>query len=552
MTTILRDSDVIRGSIRRNMITVTDEADHYGMVHFDDVRSVCPTHFNVIKDIDVVARQKAHRSPKSFTTSCRTCPNDFYNLAKGEVSVIEAGRKCSNSRSGICNFPQVMESNNHHCAPCPLGAICNGNIIPIDGHWGFLTRGELKFYQCPSGFCCSRQTVPCISYDTCATGRSGILCGSCSKGYSLSFVSDGCVLKKDVSCSLGVFVNYFIIASLVYTIIFCYLSHFIITVKEKIADRKQSTDEDDLIEMEDSDGVVIHVRASSDSTMELETDEKPLPVSAVITLVCFFLQVAALVHVDAHIESKVSVATDDGDAENAFLKSLFDFFNFRVTVYQRVCPTDDLTLPVKETINVALKLCSILNLFIFFIIWKFLSTLIALCSGRLTHDGSNEHCNENERNSPVISSQKPDRLSFASITKIGFIKLVKLNFTSISSYTLHMINCVSIGGQLHLYLYGDLVCYNWWQQIILFGVLPVVALFPLSFGISLNMLKERSISPTTFLFSSAIPYITFMLCAKKRMVGLSKYIASEEDERCIKEILQLEEELFRDDDSAIR
>ena len=143
-------------------------------------------------------------------------------------------------------------------------------------------------------------------------------------------------------------------------------------------------------------------------------------------------------------------------------------------------------------------------------------------------------------------------LGFSSIAKIGFVKLVKLNFTSISTYTFHMIHCVTVGGQLHLYLYGDLVCYTWWQQIILYAVLPVVVLFPFSFGNSLTMLKDRSISPTTFLLSSVIPHISFALCVKRKMVGLNEYHASDEDERCIDEILLLEEGLFSDDDRAVR
>ena len=115
-----------------------------------------------------------------------------------------------------------------------------------------------------------------------------------------------------------------------------------------------------------------------------------------------------------------------------------------------------------------------------------------------------------------------------------------------------MINCVSVSGQLRLYLYGDVLCYNWWQQIILIVVLPVVVSFPLSFGISLNMLKERLISPTTFLLSSVMPFVTCGLYAKKKIVGLRKYNPSAEDKRCIKEILLLEEEIFWEDDGAIR
>ena len=115
-----------------------------------------------------------------------------------------------------------------------------------------------------------------------------------------------------------------------------------------------------------------------------------------------------------------------------------------------------------------------------------------------------------------------------------------------------MINCVPNGGSLRLYLYGDLLCYNWWQNIIMFAVLPIVLLFPLSFGISLNLLKKKLISPTTFLFSSVVPYITLALYVKKKTVGLKRCHLSKEDERCIDEILLSEEELFRADDRGIR
>ena len=114
-----------------------------------------------------------------------------------------------------------------------------------------------------------------------------------------------------------------------------------------------------------------------------------------------------------------------------------------------------------------------------------------------------------------------------------------------------MIHCVSVGGQLHLHLYGDLQCYTWWQQVILFALLPLIILFPLSFGISLNMLKERSMSPTTFLFALPIPYITLVLYAKKKMLGLGEYCPSEEEKRFTKKILELEEELFSEDGGAV-
>ena len=65
-------------------------------------------------------------------------------------------------------------------------------------------------------------------------------------------------------------------------------------------------------------------------------------------------------------------------------------------------------------------------------------------------------------------------------------------------------------------------------------------------------MKKKLISPTTFLFSLVMPYVTLVLFAKKKIVGLNKYKPSDEERRCIEEILLLEEELFREDDAAVR
>ena len=317
-----------------------------------------------------------------------------------------------------------------------------------------------------------------------------------------------------------VFSGYFIITSILYTVIFSYLPHIVEVVK-KIWERRR-----------------VHAAAPP-----LNDNEEPLPLNAFVTLVCFFLQVASLVHVEAQTRNIQDTSKSQSDAS---LKSVFDFFNFRIAIYRRVCPTDELTLTMKESIKVGLKLCSIFNLFIFYVIWKvfvYLSKLAQRVENNEEESGEVAH---------RIESTQSTKISFATITKIGFLKLGKLNFTSISTYTLHMIHCVSVGGQLRLYLYGDLPCYNWWQWIILFVLLPLIVLFPFSFGVSLKMLKERSISPSMFLLSSMIPYITLMLWISKKMGWFTEYIPSDEDEQCIIEILQLEDELFKENDRVVR
>ena len=83
---------------------------------------------------------------------------------------------------------------------------------------------------------------------------------------------------------------------------------------------------------------------------------------------------------------------------------------------------DDLTLPVKELINVGLKVCSIFNLFLFYLAWKcFVSTKAYLSSdnGSLTCHG-----NDNENQDQEDGNIKPSKLSFASVTKIGLSNLL--------------------------------------------------------------------------------------------------------------------------------
>ena len=106
------------------------------------------------------------------------------------------------------------------------------------------------------------------------------------------------------------------------------------------------------------------------------------------------------------------------------------------------------------------------------------------------------------------------KLSFISILKIGFVKLVKLNLTSIFTFTFRMVHCVEIAGLQYLYLYAEHQCYSYWQYIIIFGVLPIVLLFPAAFGFSLNLLKQGCISTREFLIASSFPYYALWLYGK--------------------------------------
>ena len=114
-------------------------------------------------------------------------------------------------------------------------------------------------------------------------------------------------------------------------------------------------------------------------TMKVATREAtkvPLSMSAYIVNIFFFFQVATLIHIE------IPNPTGD-DAESIFQQNLFRVVNFKLAVSRQLCPMDDLTLPQKRMINVALKLCSIFNLVIFLFCWKcaaFFKNIFLSCS----------------------------------------------------------------------------------------------------------------------------------------------------------------------------
>ena len=101
-------------------------------------------------------------------------------------------------------------------------------------------------------------------------------------------------------------------------------------------------------------------------------------------------------------------------------------------------------------------------------------------------------------------------LSFVSLLKVGFLKLFKLNYTSTVIILLQLVHCERIHDQLHLYISADHLCYVWWQWLVIVLFLPMLILFPLSFGMALDKLEKRMISTNTFLVSCVVPFAFYI------------------------------------------
>ena len=85
--------------------------------------------------------------------------------------------------------------------------------------------------------------------------------------------------------------------------------------------------------------------------------------------------------------------------------------------------------------------------------------------------------------------------------------------------------------------------------MILVIILPAIVLFPILFGKLLDLLKQRKISSTMFTASCVIPFLVVWPYVRKTS---SEQESNPEEERCIKEILDMEETLFKSNDKEMR
>ena len=478
----------------------------------------CSSDFNVEVKSDVPAGSRGLKAE----IRCQTCPPGMYTLTNK-----------LHLRHLSDDIPK--------CASCPSGAVCDGQIKVLDNYWGTRVGDELNVMPCPVGYCCSSRTTPCTSYNTCAESRTGTLCGTCDNNHVQSYMRDECVPREVEQCNISIFVAYFFIGSLIYTIALTFPQSIIILLKQIWSRFRKS---------------------SSENTPEncVISEDIELSYGAFVTLVIYYLQLASLVHID--VLKNDAGPQEAGSSGREISKVIFDILNFKATLQNNVCPTEQLDMIGKLLINMALKLTTLLHLVWILLVWKFV-VLVKSCRSRKQDQPDKSDTTVAETSLAMmddcesadiesIVTECTEMLPFSLVVKIGVVKLMKLNFTSAVNILFQLIHCERIGNQLHLYLYGDYVCYGWWQVLIIVVLLPIVVLFPLSFGISLNLLKERRITSSSFLVMCGMPLATVWFQVKKMLGTLEEIHHTKHEERCMEEILLLEEELYRPSNEEMR
>ena len=356
-----------------------------------------------------------------------------------------------------------------HCLPCPFGATCiEKNVAARPNFWGYPNANnsdELTFYPCPEGYC---QTPPRRSdprqYNHCVGNRSGFLCGKCAPEYSETLFSTEC--RKKNECNNHMF---WIITILYTTAMAVYLLtkppilSFLWKQIFWFRKRKGYT-----------------AIGGLDGTMDENSES-----DGYLKIVFYFYQAAELLIV--------------GSAEHLFLHkipfvlSIIEVFNFELRALQRPigCPFAGLTAVTKEVL---------LSGTIFLILAE-LVTIYCL------HFALNK----------IRRKEQPSVIHFIAV----IVELLLLGYERLAESSLNLMHCFSVGNENRLFIDAEIVCWQWWQYVLLAYIIVFVVPFILVLYFGSSKLYETSISAKEFLGACIFP-LPFLMYWSLRKVFLTR------------------------------
>ncbi|XP_057311358.1 uncharacterized protein LOC130649149 [Hydractinia symbiolongicarpus] len=468
------------------------------------------------------------------TILCIRCKMSTYIEPRGSI-------KFSHNKSGT-----MRTDINSKCQKCPLGANCNDKLISRGNFWGYRSIKEqgIKFLPCPPLYCCSTYGSKCISYNSCNKNRNGYLCGSCIPGYRVNYFDGECVSNK--SCWKSLFWVLYIFYVILYTgLLLFYKDLFLFVLKQIHRLKGKRKNRDTLTEplfennenrvsqyeeVYDDSGsnyaISLRSNTSTDFDNISQTSDDVLSeteyldpsivrnITGLKTILFFFYQIEALLQIRQR------------DKENhAFLNSVSNaissVLNLQVISMKisKLCPYENFTNVGKEFVQSITVPMAIIFLFL-------------VLGARTLHQAWKK----------IIKGCKQwthQAKTFPIKIKLCLIQLTLLGYTGISAFCLKMVNCVNVNDTYYLYIQGDVVCYSWWQCLIIVFLSIWVVPFPLSTYLSLKLLDSGFVSISRFYICFVLPpYAIYLYILKKKlkMVNVTVISADNKEKDAIIEL----------------
>ncbi len=419
----------------------------------------------------------------------------------------------------ITGTPNSHDKENDICYECPPGGVCRDKAAVADvNYWGFVDQGKLNFVLCSIGHCC--QAAPCSSYDTCNEGHVGRLCTSCRDGYRLSLVNDDCVVEG--KCLDGGILVVIIVTGIVYIAILLVkvellnilqLVYLKIYMCYKRRNERRMTDQlqkckdmaskgsvaEQSGETEDSDlasamkGYSPPPKIKSD-TIATESSailwQIPFDSVEIFHIIVFHLQDTRLFEI--RFPAMPTSVFSIGDYKDRIVSLLrLESFSF---ANQYACLPKEMT----QVSKLFIKISAIPFMITMFFVFVFLIKISRL------------------------ESQKTNRL-MSSAYKV-FLLIVLLSSQQLSTSSLNLINCVSLGSSgKYLRVDTTVECYQRWQWITYAYASFFIFPFWLTLFVGPGVLRFGLISLRTFLIGLLFPgpfliYISVILYKNRKRV----------------------------------
>ncbi len=458
---------------------------------------------------------------------CHPCPESHYTTA-------DSHQQFTNRYP----FSGRVKAKEKTCLPCPHGAICSGNnVIPRANYWGYWHNGELKFARCPPKYCClggSKET--CKKYNYCADHRTGILCGVCKKGYSISILTGLCF--PDSKCGKDHWFWLFaFLGTMVYAMWYTFLGNifepifnlfFVRNCKKSIKGTSKvaeailkidvATVHSGSLHESLKKGLFTYANHSQhskpiDASQQVEISNLPkdkgssrgtdknktyslnlIKTSQAVNKGYFaifnnFIQMA--------MAMKIQIEYASGTSQKSNLDSMMEimhgFFSLNIQMASiDICPIKDLTSFGRHMYNLIFTLgiySSWLFIFLFIIfLSSVLETMATLCNSKFCLD---------------LFRQK--------LVK-GLIRIVKFTYSTLCGIIFMSIICVPIGSKRVWWYDSTNICFETWQIImIVFGILYAIP-FPFVLFVGMKLLSSKKIDAPLF--------VAFCLCPGAAMCYL--------------------------------
>ncbi len=382
---------------------------------------------------------------KAVEIFCTSCQPSFYVPTDGYFHAT------MQPDQGTIVIREVKTNSKElNCLPCPAGAKCPGNnFITNPNFWGLKSQENISMYQCPAQYCCSKD---CVGYNQCAGDRTGILCGSCKKNYSLSMLSSRCV-SADV-CNDSWMWPFMILAAML-----C-MSWY--------------TFKDDVFGIPTKVCVKI---CKSKSTNSQDSDVKYL--KCYFGIVTYFMQIKAVMMLEISVDSGRIIDRIFIEIDSCIQLVL----KFELADLSKdTCPLEGMTTSHK----MMFRFFFLVGVYLF---WNLF--FLSVCLSEYISAQFHLNCDKYEKiRSKLVS---------------GLIEIIKYTYSGFSSIVFYSLTCTTVDtGQVWFYD-GTVECYSKWQIIVFIFCLLCLIPYPLFVFVGMKLLKRRTISRRSFFLGVCLP-----------------------------------------------